>query len=208
MKEIVYQNQIFKETKVTGYYISNDGKVLSLKNKKNNYQPYLMKSFENDFGYLRIELKLEDGTPKKFNIHRLVYETWVGELKQNMVIEHLDSNPKNNFYLNLKQSSQKENIHTCIKQNRRNAYTKQLLVYNKQENRYYIFNSVKDLNRFVNINGDSLRKFFKNKNRKNIFNVQSLEDQSTIETFNFTKEVKNGVEYLVSESLAKEVYNN
>jgi hypothetical protein len=200
-----------ENNEIKGYYISNNGLVASIKDKHTYYNPYIMSPFETSFGYLRIELKTENG-PKKFFIHRLVYETWIGELKDNMVIEHLDSNPKNNYYLNLKQSTQKENIHTCIKQKRRNYAKKQVLLYNCQNNRYYIFYSVQDLNNCFHLKGDSLSKFKRSKNRMKtwkILDIQSLEGQSTIETINFVKSKSdNGVEYLIGANPVKEVYNS
>lgn len=47
---------------------------------------------------------------KRQRVHRLVYETFVGDLEDNKVICHLDGNPSNNAASNLTQATQSVNI--------------------------------------------------------------------------------------------------
>jgi hypothetical protein len=44
-----------------------------------------------------------------YSIHRLVYKSFIGEIKEDMVIHHIDENRYNNHYSNLLQITQKEN---------------------------------------------------------------------------------------------------
>ena len=179
MENFIYQNIIYKPTSVKDYYISENGQVLSLKKGT----PYLMQSHICDFGHHRIELRTEEGA-KKYFIHRLVYEAWIGPLEKDKVVEHLNSNPANNHYTNLKLSTQKENIQTCIKQNRRADSRKTKILFNINENLYYKFKSVQDLLKFFNLKGDSINKFKKSKSRMRIWQIiddKTLEGQSTIE---------------------------
>jgi hypothetical protein len=43
-------------------------------------------------------------------IHKLVYQTFVGKISDDMIIDHIDQNRNNNHYSNLEQITQKENI--------------------------------------------------------------------------------------------------
>lgn len=62
--------------------------------------------------YLMVELN-KNCVAKKIAIHRIVYESFVGELIKGMVIHHIDGNKINNHYKNLVQITYKEhnNIH-------------------------------------------------------------------------------------------------
>lgn len=55
-------------------------------------------------GYLRIEIN-----KKAYSIHRLVYETFVGPIPQNMVIDHINGIKDDNRLENLRCISQSEN---------------------------------------------------------------------------------------------------
>lgn len=202
MNTMIYNKEIYAETPIKDYYISCDGKIYSKKVNR------IMKTFQTRFGHLRIELK-DNGVPKKFCVHRLVYATWVGDLIDGMVIEHLDNDPTNNHYTNLKQSTQKENVHTCINANRRVYKTKNPILLNVEENKYYKFNSVAELMTFFGLKGDSLTKFKRSTSRMlewKIIDNETIEGQSTIETINFGEaKLKNGVEYFVGEIPIEEV---
>ncbi len=51
--------------------------------------------------YFRAQLKLGDRYHKK-QVHRLVYEAFVGKIPDGMEIDHKDENPKNNHISNLR----------------------------------------------------------------------------------------------------------
>lgn len=57
------------------------------------------------------------GNTTTFYVHRLVYETFVGTIPANKVINHKDGNRENNNLNNLECISQKENIHHAYENN-------------------------------------------------------------------------------------------
>lgn len=86
-----------------GYYmISNHGRVYSNRNK------IVLKNREGKNGYLDVALSV-NGKQKLKKIHRIVYESFIGELKKGLVIDHIDNNPKNNHVSNLRQVSSRKN---------------------------------------------------------------------------------------------------
>jgi hypothetical protein len=44
------------------------------------------------------------------SIHHIVYETFIGNIKDDMVIDHIDEDRNNNHYTNLEQITQAENV--------------------------------------------------------------------------------------------------
>ena len=60
-------------------------------------------------GHLLIQLGGRAG--KKYFIHRIVYETFVGDIPAGLDIRHLDGNPTNNKPENLKPGTRVENAH-------------------------------------------------------------------------------------------------
>lgn len=133
-----------------------------------------MKPFKTREGYLRIELKIKPNKPKTLFIHRLVYQAFIGELLDGMVIEHLDGNPLNNHFTNLKQSTQKENIATAIRQGtfgKNNS--KYIVVKLKQGGDVIRFEKIKDLIKFtgLTISNGSLSKLKKHSKFKSRFEI-------------------------------------
>ena len=141
-------NKEFKKTKISNYWISEDGDIINMNQK----HPKIMKQQTSLDGHKRIEL-YENGKSKKYFIHRLVYETYIRELIDGLVIEHLDGNPSNNNYRNLKQSTQKENINTALKQNTFGSNnSKKIIIKNIETNDIIYFDKIKDLAEFLNLN--------------------------------------------------------
>lgn len=90
------------------YLISNTGKVKNSKTKK-----LLKGSLTND-GYIRYDLRLPNEGKKHYFGHRLVYETFCGNLIDGLVINHIDGNKLNNHMDNLEQITvQKNQEHSC-----------------------------------------------------------------------------------------------
>ena len=69
------------------YYISAYGDVYSKISKK------FLKHYIDHDGYHRVDIH-----SKHIKVHKLVYLTWVGEIKNGNVIRHLDDDKDNNFY--------------------------------------------------------------------------------------------------------------
>lgn len=76
-----------------GHEISFRGRTLRLK---------------DDDGYLRVELNA-GGVGKMHFVHRLVLAAFVGEVPEGMQCRHLDGNPKNNHFHNLRYGTVSEN---------------------------------------------------------------------------------------------------
>lgn len=144
MEEININNKIYRRY-IDRYYISNDGVMVSVEFDKNNNIKLLrtMKADTSNYGHKRIEIKINTKAVKVL-VHRAVYKAWVGELIDGMVIEHLDGNPSNNSYTNLKQSTQKENIHTAIQQGNFHNNNTNIIVYDKYTNGLKEYECIKD----------------------------------------------------------------
>lgn len=177
----IINNRLFKHTGIRNYWISECGDVVNL----DNGYTYMKHSIQKN-GYHRIELKIKKGVGRKFLIHRLVYQAFIGELQDDLVIEHLDGNPSNNHYLNLRQSTQKTNIETAIKHGTFGSNNKKsLLLYDKHLNKEVEFNKVKDVIEYLglSIKNGSMAKLKKHSVFKNRFDIVEVKrSQQTIET--------------------------
>lgn len=167
IREIFHEGKIYKYTGIRFYYISEFGEILSDFNNKRK----IMRPFVTSDGYLRIELKYKPGKAKKYSIHRLVYQTFVGELKEGFVIDHIDANRTNNHYTNLRLCTQKENIQNAIRhKNFGNNNAKKITIRDKRTNDILNFNRIKDLIDFVGLpisNGSSTKLLNHSKFKKN-----------------------------------------
>lgn len=93
------------------YQISNWGRVKSLERIDNNNHPIKEKILtpqKNKYGYYKIILS-KNGKQKSFQIHRLVYETFVGEIPDGMQCNHINEIKTDNRLENLNLMSPKEN---------------------------------------------------------------------------------------------------
>jgi hypothetical protein len=98
------------------YAVSNKGRVKSLNYKRSSEERLMSPRFHK--GYAAINL-LKNGVYKAFKIHRLVYESFVGELpnykrggrgEDILEINHKDENRANNYVENLELISHKGNV--------------------------------------------------------------------------------------------------
>lgn len=80
------------------YGITRTGTIFNLKNNR------ILKPSQRD-GYSRVDLN-----GKFYSVHRLVYETYVGEIPEGSVIDHIDGNRANNNLSNLQLVTQSENM--------------------------------------------------------------------------------------------------
>ena len=83
------------------YAVSDDGRVFNIRSGKELKQ-------KNNKGYFTVTLCSNTKT-KEYRVHRLVYQAFVGVLYDNLVIDHIDGNPKNNHQSNLRQIHTREN---------------------------------------------------------------------------------------------------
>jgi hypothetical protein len=90
------------------YYISRKGTVYSIKRGI-----LIIRNF-NYAGYPVVPLVDNNGFRSPRKVHRMVYLTYIGELLPHLVIDHLDGNKQNPYYLNLEQVSPRENSYRAI----------------------------------------------------------------------------------------------
>lgn len=143
-------NEFFKRTNISDYYITKEGKVANIKTE-NGFVTYfkLIKQDKSSVGYCRVPLKIEKGKEKKFLVHRLVYETFKGEIQEGYVIDHIDGNPKNNNLENLRVCTQKENIGFCIEKGKFLGNSKFIYIKDLKTNKIHEFKSLKEMNVFL-----------------------------------------------------------
>lgn len=89
------------------YYISETGVVTN----KNTGR--LLRQSSNGKGYLQLSLS-NCGKSSTRVVHRMVYEAYVGEIKEGMEINHIDGNKKNNSVNNLEQITHLENVNKAV----------------------------------------------------------------------------------------------
>jgi hypothetical protein len=87
------------------YMISQDGDILSISNSKVTK----MKIKTDKHGYYMVMLSSNNNIKNEF-IHRLLYETFVGEIPNGILIDHIDRNQKNNKINNLRLATKSQNM--------------------------------------------------------------------------------------------------
>lgn len=92
---------------VTGYEVSNFGRVRSLPGGKRHVCVLKLHSIPGT-GYLQVQPTVR-GRNKKIYVHRLVLEAFVGPCPEGMECRHLNGNPKDNRLVNLCWGTRKEN---------------------------------------------------------------------------------------------------
>lgn len=146
MKDIEINNEIFRNTGIRNYWVSKTGVVANIELENNEIIYFKkLKLEETKDKHLRVPLKIEKGKEKKFFVHRLVYSTFVGELKEGYVIDHIDANPKNNNVENLRQVTQRKNVENAIYHGNfgHNRDTK-IKVVNTETNEIEYYDSIKE----------------------------------------------------------------
>ena len=97
--------EIWKEVKdYEDYMISSQGRVKSLKFGKEKF----LKLAITCHGYFTVRLS-KNGKIIVLKIHRLIYQAFIGELIDELVIDHIDGNKLNNSLNNLQQITIREN---------------------------------------------------------------------------------------------------
>ncbi len=96
------------------YKISNRGNIYSLSRIRSG-ERYVriggkyLKPYPTKFGHLYCYL-YKDGKKKQGYIHRLVYEAFVGKIRDGLEIDHVDRNPANNVFTNLRAITHRKNV--------------------------------------------------------------------------------------------------
>lgn len=174
MKEIILDGIRWRSTGIRNYYVSGNGDVANFKFKSDTYICKRNLKFDvSGNGYCRVPLKYEPNKERKYLVHRLVFEAFVGDLREDMVIDHIDANPQNNCYTNLRQVTQKQNIENAIKHgNFGRNHCRYIVVYDKQNNTTTKYNSIRDFLAYLGIGQyESLNALNKYKEYKNRFEI-------------------------------------
>jgi hypothetical protein len=102
------------------YEVYEDGRIWSYKSNK------FLKPQTNNKGYQLVQLTDNDGKPKTYQVHRVVWEAVTGEpIPKGYEINHRSEVKTENFFANLELVTHKENINwgTCIER-RAKAHSK------------------------------------------------------------------------------------
>ena len=83
------------------YAVSDDGRVFNIRSGRELKQ-------KDNKGYFEVTLSSRSGR-KSYRVHRLVYQAFVRVLDNNLVIDHIDGNRKNNHQDNLRQIHTRDN---------------------------------------------------------------------------------------------------
>ena len=105
--------EIWKETEISGYFISNLGRLKGRSGKIIN--TYLNKRT----GYLNVCLRPSgrNGKAKCLKVHILVAKAFVNNPENKLYVNHIDCNKQNNIATNLEWCTIKENTQHAFKHN-------------------------------------------------------------------------------------------
>ena len=122
------------------YAISEDGRVFNL------IRGIEMKQHDID-GYMCVKFRVNNEI-KNYRVHRLVYSAFKGRIIDNLVIDHIDGNKKNNNIENLRQLPNRENCNLGIQEKRNDKLPRGVRRFNKdnmfgaeigiEKERYYL----------------------------------------------------------------------
>ena len=140
------------------YQISNYGSVKSLpklikRNLGNNYisKEKIMTPQKSLKGYLSIQLS-KNGLNKRFYIHRLVANAFIGEI-EGLTIDHFNNNKSDNKVSNLSIMTQNENYKKYIKENRHYNINGKVIL---DVNQGVFYNSISEVALLLNVKRKTL----------------------------------------------------
>ena len=115
------------------YYISQSGDVYSLLSQRR-----LKHNIDAD-GYHRVDIY---GKHKK--VHRLVYETWGGDIPDGMQVNHINDDKNNNSIDNLYLGTQTQNAFDRVRNKHNVGNTVSICVYDKHKHHVCQYNTIRD----------------------------------------------------------------
>lgn len=89
------------------YQVSNYGRVMTT--RRPGTQGGFKALTENEDGYYRVKL-CKNGKDRRWMVHRIVYEAFIGKIPSDCEINHIDEDKKNNRPENLEAITHIENI--------------------------------------------------------------------------------------------------
>lgn len=168
LKQFEYKGEIAYRTKYFGYYATKTGKIISIKVKggrgKIDYSlPRELYYKEDRYGYLTVCLSnIEDGKQKRryIPIHKIIFETFNGNVPELLTIDHIDNNRKNNKIENLQLLSREEN---AIKRNKDWVENRMFKYETYINNDYKGVYNYKELKEYFNIERYEINRYKINK---------------------------------------------
>lgn len=165
MKIIYFNNEEAWETKYKGYFATRSGKILSTKVKGgqgridyNNPREHNYKTDKDSY----LEVLFSDNNIRKYmRVHRVIWETFNGEIPNDMTIDHIDGCVSNNQLNNLQLLSRENNTSKANK--------------NKPSPKRYFYNidgQIYDRNQIQAMFGLSNKFWYNTKNKINEFDFQ------------------------------------
>jgi HNH endonuclease len=112
------------------YIINSSGIVINLKRQR-----FIHGGISNA-GYRRVRLYNEDGG-KNFDVHRLIYETFVGNITDEFVVDHKNNNRLDNRIENLQMVTQSVNLKKDYKNRSRIARPVKAICVDNDEILYF-----------------------------------------------------------------------
>ena len=168
MKEIIFENEIAYKTKYDGYYVTKSGKVITTKVKGGQGRINIFQPREHCYkvdkdGYLEVCLsfiKNNRHIRKYYRVHRLVYETLMGDIPQELTTDHIDANPQNNSIENLQILTRENNTRKALK----NKKSPKRFMYQLYKNNIYVGTfDRKELGKNIGLKG---KDFYQDTNNK------------------------------------------
>lgn len=168
MEEIIFENEIAYKTKYDGYYVTKSGKVITTKVKGGQGRINIFQPREHCYkvdkdGYLEVCLSFVENNRhirKYYRVHRLVYETLMGDIPQELTIDHIDANPQNNSIENLQILTRENNTRKALK----NKKSPKRFMYQLYKNNIYVGTfDRKELGKNIGLKG---KDFYQDTNNK------------------------------------------
>lgn len=168
MEEIIFENEIAYKTKYDGYYVTKSGKVITTKVKGGQGRINIFQPREHCYkvdkdGYLEVCLSFIENNQhirKYYRVHRLVYETLMGDIPQELTIDHIDANPQNNSIENLQILTRENNTRKALK----NKKSPKRFMYQLYKNNIYVGTfDRKELGKNIGLKG---KDFYQDTNNK------------------------------------------
>lgn len=94
--------ELWKESIVKGYSISNLGRI------RNDKTKHIIKPDKEEKGYCRLSIKI-NGVKKHYAVHRLVALAFIPNPLNKSQVDHIDNDKSNNKVSNLRWVSNQEN---------------------------------------------------------------------------------------------------
>ena len=149
------------------YQISNTGKIRSfIDNKKRiREKPLILRPYLDDDGYEVIRL-FKDSKSRAFKVHRLVAKHFISNVENKPSVDHIDTNRRNNNYINLRWVTNRENSNNSNTINNlkqvgiKYKYLYGKLISDKNGNKYI---SIIEASRQLKISRSKIQYLLKNK---------------------------------------------